>query len=115
MSDVARRAGVSSAAVSYALSGAPGVSEERRQRILAIAEEMGFRPSRIARELRAGTTKAIGLLLADIANPSTPRSPAVWSLPPPKKATRCSSPMSAWMAPARPMSHWPRSIETAAA
>ncbi|PBC35244.1 LacI family transcriptional regulator [Rhodococcus sp. ACS1] len=69
MSDVARKAGVSSAAVSYALSGAPGVSEERRQRILVIAEEMGFRPSRIARELRAGTTKAIGLLLADIANP----------------------------------------------
>ncbi|MDV7354577.1 LacI family DNA-binding transcriptional regulator [Rhodococcus oxybenzonivorans] len=69
MSDVARKAGVSSAAVSYALSGAPGVSEERRQRILVIAEEMGFRPNRIARELRAGTTKAIGLLLADIANP----------------------------------------------
>ena len=69
MSDVARQAGVSSAAVSYALSGAPGVSDERRQRILAIADEMGFRPSRIARELRSGTTKAIGLLLADIANP----------------------------------------------
>ncbi|WP_368680920.1 LacI family DNA-binding transcriptional regulator [Rhodococcus opacus] len=69
MSDVARKAGVSAAAVSYALSGAPGVSDESRQRILAIAEEMGFRPSRIARELRSGTTKAIGLLLADIANP----------------------------------------------
>lgn len=69
MSDVARRAGVSSATVSYALSGAPGVSEERRERILAIAAEMGFRPNRIARELRSGTTKAIGLLLADIANP----------------------------------------------
>lgn len=69
MSDIARKAGVSSATVSYALSGAAGVGEERRQRILAIAQEMGFRPNRMARELRSSTTKAIGLLLADIANP----------------------------------------------
>lgn len=70
MSDIARKAGVSSATVSYALSGAPGVSDERRQRIVAIAEDMEFRPNRIARELRSSTTKAIGLLLGDIANPS---------------------------------------------
>ena len=69
MSDVAREAGVSGAAVSYALSGAPGVSEDRRRHILAVAEEMGFRPSRTARDLRSGTTRSIGLLLADIANP----------------------------------------------
>jgi len=69
MSDVARAAGVSGAAVSYALSGAPGVSDERRRHILEVAEEMGFRPSRTARDLRSGTTSSIGLLLADIANP----------------------------------------------
>lgn len=69
MSDVARAAGVSAASVSYALSGAPGVSVERRRHILAVAEEMGFRPSRTARDLRSGTTRTIGLLLADIANP----------------------------------------------
>lgn len=69
MSDVAREAGVSAAAVSYALSGAPGVSEERRRHILEVAEEMGFRPSRTARDLRSGPTSSIGLLLADIANP----------------------------------------------
>jgi LacI family transcriptional regulator len=68
MSDVAREAGVSGASVSYALSGAPGVSEDRRRYILAVAEEMGFRPSRTARDLRSGTTRSIGLL-ADIANP----------------------------------------------
>jgi len=55
--------------VSYALSGAPGVSDERRRHILEVAEEMGFRPSRTARDLRSGTTSSIGLLLADIANP----------------------------------------------
>ena len=69
MSDVAREAGVSGASVSYALSGAPGVSEDRRRHILAVAEEMGFRPSQTARDLRSGTTRSIGLLLADIANP----------------------------------------------
>jgi LacI family transcriptional regulator len=69
MSDVASQAGVSSASVSYALSGAPGVSEERRRHILAVAAEMGFRPSRTARDLRSGTTRTIGLLLADITNP----------------------------------------------
>lgn len=69
MSDVAREAGVSAASVSYALSGAPGVSEERRRHILEVAEEMGFRPSRTARDLRSGTTRSMGLLLADIANP----------------------------------------------
>lgn len=69
MGDIARKAGVSSATVSYALNGAPGVSDERRRRIVAIAEDMGFRPNRIAQELRSSTTKAIGLLLADISNP----------------------------------------------
>jgi LacI family transcriptional regulator len=69
MSDVAREAGVSAASVSYALTGAPGVSEELRRRILEVAEDMGFRPSRTARDLRSGTTRSIGLLLADIANP----------------------------------------------
>ena len=41
----------------------------RRRHILAVAEEMGFRPSRTARDLRSGTTRSIGLLLADITNP----------------------------------------------
>jgi Transcriptional regulators len=38
ISDVARRAGVSKVAVSYALNGQPGVSDATRRRILAIAE-----------------------------------------------------------------------------
>ncbi|HEY8533931.1 MAG TPA: LacI family DNA-binding transcriptional regulator, partial [Micromonospora sp.] len=42
IADIARRAGVSKGAVSYALNGQPGVSEATRQRILAIARELGF-------------------------------------------------------------------------
>ncbi|MDQ8181016.1 LacI family DNA-binding transcriptional regulator [Pelagicoccus sp. SDUM812005] len=44
MKDIAERAGVTPMAVSYALRGAPNVSEEKRRRILAIAEEMGYVP-----------------------------------------------------------------------
>jgi DNA-binding LacI/PurR family transcriptional regulator len=60
--DVARRAGVSTAVVSYALNGRPGVSAETRERVLRIAAEYGWRPSAAARSLRAGP-RSIGLVL----------------------------------------------------
>ncbi|MET8277474.1 LacI family DNA-binding transcriptional regulator [Micromonospora sp. NPDC005174] len=63
IADVARRAGVSKGAVSYALNGQPGVSEVTRQRILAIATEIGFSPSSAARALSAATAEAVGLAL----------------------------------------------------
>jgi LacI family transcriptional regulator len=69
MNDVARVAGVSSASVSYALTGAPGVSDELRERIRAIANELGYRPSLVAQGLKTGRARSIGLLLADISNP----------------------------------------------
>lgn len=69
IADIAERAGVSKAAVSYALNGAPGVGPAVREQILAIAEEMNFRPSRVARDLRAGSTKVISILLDNIENP----------------------------------------------
>jgi DNA-binding LacI/PurR family transcriptional regulator len=62
--DVARRAGVSSAAVSFAMNGRPGVGEATRQRILAAAEELGWRPSAHARALTQARARAIGLLLS---------------------------------------------------
>ena len=114
MYDVAREAGVSGAAVSYALSGAPGVSDEVRERILRVAGELGFRPSRLARELQSGTTKTIGLLLADIANPVYSELPAAWLPRPPRKGMRSSSPTSASTGRDRPRLHWPRSTERAA-
>ncbi|SCL29608.1 transcriptional regulator, LacI family [Micromonospora nigra] len=63
IADVARRAGVSKGAVSYALNGQPGVSEATRQRILAIAAEIGFNPSSAARALSGSTAEAVGLAL----------------------------------------------------
>lgn len=62
--DVAARAGVSSAAVSFAMNGRPGVGDETRRRILAAAAELGWRPSAHARGLAQARAHAIGLLLA---------------------------------------------------
>src|SRR5689334_24665510 len=64
IADIARRAGVSTGAVSYALNGQPGVSPATRQRILAIADEIGWRPSHAARALSASRAHAVGLVIA---------------------------------------------------
>lgn len=64
IADIARRAGVSKGAVSYALNGQPGVSEATRQRILAIAAEIGFNPNSAARALSGATANAVGLALS---------------------------------------------------
>src|SRR5262245_14401466 len=64
ISDIARRAGVSKGAVSFALNNRPGVAESTRERILAIAEELGWYPNRAARALSAARADACGLVLA---------------------------------------------------
>src|SRR3954462_8995241 len=64
IADVARRAGVSAAAVSFAVNDRPGVSPETRARIIAAARELGWRPSASARALTEARTRAVGLVLA---------------------------------------------------
>jgi DNA-binding LacI/PurR family transcriptional regulator len=61
--DIARRAGVSKGAVSYALNGQPGVSEATRRRILTIAEEIGWNPHSAARALSGAPASTVGLAL----------------------------------------------------
>jgi DNA-binding LacI/PurR family transcriptional regulator len=63
ITDVAQRAGVSRAAVSFAVNGRPGVGEETRARILRAAEELGWYPSGPARALTRARAGAIGLVL----------------------------------------------------
>lgn len=58
--DVARRAGVSIATVSYVLNANAPISEATRARVLAAAAELGYRPSAIARSLRAQESRIIG-------------------------------------------------------
>lgn len=69
LADVARRAGVSTASVSRVLAGKPHVSDEVRQRVLAAVNELHFRPSRLARSLRAQRAHVLGLIISDIQNP----------------------------------------------
>ena len=64
ITDIARRAGVSIGAVSYALNGLPGVSADTRQRILDIADEIGWRPNISARSLSVSRAHSIGLVIA---------------------------------------------------
>ncbi len=62
--DIAKSAGVSKGAVSYALNGRPGVSEETRKRILDIAHDLGWAPSNPARALApGGRVGAVGLVV----------------------------------------------------
>jgi DNA-binding LacI/PurR family transcriptional regulator len=63
IADIAQRAGVSKVAVSYALNGQRGVSEATRQRILAIAEEIGWNPNAAARALSGAPTSTVGMAL----------------------------------------------------
>jgi DNA-binding LacI/PurR family transcriptional regulator len=63
IADIARKAGVSKGAVSYALNGQPGVSASTRARIVAIAEEIGWRPNSAARALNGARADTVGLAL----------------------------------------------------
>ncbi len=68
ITDVAERAGVSRATVSHTISGKRFVGPDVRDRVLAAMDELGYVPSRSARNLALGTTHVIGLLVPDIAN-----------------------------------------------
>lgn len=62
---LARRAGVSVTTASDSLSGRGRVQAETRQRLIDLAEELGYRANPAARSLRRGTANAIGLYLPD--------------------------------------------------
>lgn len=67
--DIAAQLGVSDATVSLALSGSPRISAPTRDRVLAAASELGYRPNTAARALRTESTKALGLIVSDVSNP----------------------------------------------
>ena len=66
--DVARHAGVGVGTASRVLNHEPGVSEEKRQRVLRAIEELGYRRNAIARSLKVNRTKTLGVVIPDIAN-----------------------------------------------
>ncbi|GAB2602831.1 LacI family DNA-binding transcriptional regulator [Kribbella endophytica] len=70
--DVAKAAGVSVSTVSRALSMPEVVEAATRDRVMKVAEHLGYRPNRAARGLTTGRTGNFGLLLPDLANPFFP-------------------------------------------
>ena len=67
--DVAAAAGVSVGTASMALNSKKGVNEETRKRVLAVADELGYRPNKYARYLTSKRTNTVGLIVTDITNP----------------------------------------------
>ncbi|MDL4820088.1 LacI family DNA-binding transcriptional regulator [Actinomadura opuntiae] len=70
--DVAHACGVHVSTVSRTFSAPQMVNAETRTRVLAAAEELGYRPNRAARSLTTGRTGNLGLIVADLANPFFP-------------------------------------------
>lgn len=69
--DVAQQAGVTDTTVSLAFQAGSRISAHTRTRVLAIAQELGYVPNALARQLRRGHSRipTLGLLVNDIANP----------------------------------------------
>ncbi len=70
--DVARQAHVSTATVSRVLAGLGHARPETRERILAAARDLDYRPSGVARSLKRRSTETLGLIVTDIENPYFP-------------------------------------------
>ncbi|HEX4328679.1 MAG TPA: LacI family DNA-binding transcriptional regulator [Burkholderiales bacterium] len=68
---IAERAGVHFSLVSRVLRGDPlaRLSKEKREQVIAIAAELGYRPNRVARSLRARQSRILAMLVPDITNP----------------------------------------------
>lgn len=66
--DVAEKAGVSASTVSRALSGNTPVDETTKKRVMQAVQELNYRPNELARGLKVGKTKTIGLVMPNVRN-----------------------------------------------
>jgi DNA-binding LacI/PurR family transcriptional regulator len=69
ISDVARRARVTTATVSNVITQRVPVSDKTRARVLQAIEELGYRPNLVARGLAQGKTSTLALVVPTISNP----------------------------------------------
>ncbi|WP_251554615.1 LacI family DNA-binding transcriptional regulator [Neobacillus muris] len=67
--DVAKEAGVAVSTVSRVINNSGYVSEKTKDIVLKAMEKYNFSPSGVARGLVSGTTKTVGLMIPDVANP----------------------------------------------
>lgn len=69
---LAKRADVSTATASWVLSGqgrSRGISPDTCERVMKIAQELGYRPNRLAQSLSTGKSRTIGVVLSSLADP----------------------------------------------
>ncbi|MCC8024531.1 MAG: LacI family transcriptional regulator [Clostridium sp.] len=69
ISDIAQKAGVSTATVSRVINNSKRVKPDTREKVLKIIQENDFVPSAIARSLSVQSTSNIGVIFPDIENP----------------------------------------------
>ncbi|REE85174.1 LacI family transcriptional regulator [Paenibacillus taihuensis] len=65
---IAEMCGVTRGTVDRALNNRPGISAATRDKILKVADELGYRPHFLAQSLVKGETKTLGIVLFDIHN-----------------------------------------------
>lgn len=68
ISEIAEKAHVSSALVSRVINNKPGVSQENREKILAVMRECNYLPNSLARSLATKATHAIGVVMDDLCD-----------------------------------------------
>ncbi len=66
--DVAKEAGVSFTTVSHVINETRYVGSNTKSRVLAALDKLGYHPNNVARSLRSGKTKTIGLIVPDASN-----------------------------------------------
>lgn len=67
--EVAEKAGVSVAVVSYVLNNKQFVKEETRRKVLSAIEELGYQPNLMARSLKTKKSHQLAVLVNDLGNP----------------------------------------------
>jgi DNA-binding LacI/PurR family transcriptional regulator len=71
--EMAKIAGLSVSTVSRSLTNSDHhVKEETRQRIIKLAQELGYRPNLVARSLRTDQTCTVAIIADNICSPFTP-------------------------------------------
>lgn len=64
--DIAKKANVSTATVSYVLNGTRNVSPKTRERVLKVIEELNYTPNDVAKSLKSQKTNIIGVIAEDV-------------------------------------------------
>jgi LacI family transcriptional regulator len=68
LADIAREAGTSASTASRAISGRGYVSPAARERLLAVADRLGYVPNASARTLKQRTSRVVGVVVSDLGN-----------------------------------------------